>query len=307
MKPGEHPPEDLRRLQRWFQAVVTHPAGVSEGLESPEARALLPIAPEQVDSVVTSSRAMSPAERMSVYANAYYARLLECLGDVYPMMKRALGDETFEAFAYDYLQHFPSTTYTLNDLGKSFPDYLEQSRPSEEDAAIDASEDLDGSWPDFLIDLARLEWGIYDVFDGEGVEGQSLLQTSNLSEIPESRWEDLQFRFVPCFRLLATRFPVNDYFTLLRNSEPEEEVPFPEPVDSFIALTRRDYVVRRYSVSELEFHLLQSLHQGASLGEAIERLTSSREVQMDSLAKSLQLWFRNWTGEGFFHSVHLRS
>src|SRR2546430_5950007 len=30
-------------------------------------------------------------------------------------------------------------------------------------------------WPDFLIDLVQLEWAIYDVFDGVGVEGQALL------------------------------------------------------------------------------------------------------------------------------------
>ena len=101
MKTPGVPPEDVDRLQRWFQAVVTNPDGVNAGADSAEAQRLIQLAPGQLEKVVTRSRALSAAERLAIYANAYHTRLLECLGEVYPMLKRGLGEEAFEGAAVD--------------------------------------------------------------------------------------------------------------------------------------------------------------------------------------------------------------
>src|SRR6266404_5991762 len=190
------PPEEVSRVQRWFQAVVTHPDGVEAGAASEEAQRLSGLPPGQLEKVITRSRALSAAERLAIYANAYHTRLLECLGEVYPMLKRALGEEAFEGFAFGYLQEFPSRSYTLNELGRHFPSYLQETRPpsdhSSPEAAPTDSENgqpaLVQDWPDFLIDLARLEWAIYEVFDGPGLEGQPLLTTDQLLGISPARW-----------------------------------------------------------------------------------------------------------------------
>jgi hypothetical protein len=311
MNPSGVPPEEVSRVQRWFQAVVTHPDGVEAGADSVEAQRLIKLPPGELERVITRSRSLSAAERLAIYANAYHTRLLECLGEVYPMLKRALGEEAFNGFAFGYLQDYPSRSYTLNELGRHFPQYLQETRPAgheiasesvQEDSA-DGETALDETWPDFLIDLTRLEWAIYDVFDGPGVEGQPLLQFDQLSGISRERWSEVRLQVVPCLQLLATRFPINDYYTRLRKAEHDETVTIPSPCESFVCLTRRQFVVRRYNLSRTEFELLQAIKNGATLGKAVEHAASTADAELEQLAANLSLWFRNWTAEGFFHSV----
>ena len=304
---------EVNRVQRWFQAVVTHPDGVEAGADSDEAQHLIHLPPGQLEKVITRSRALSAAERLAIYANAYHTRLLECLGEVYPMLKRTLGEEAFDGFAFGYLQEYPSRSYTLNELGRHFPRYLEETRPTA-DSAEPQSGPTDSAnnklalvedWPDFLIDLVQLEWAIYDVFDGVGVEGRALLRADQLSGIPPERWPQVQLEPVPCLQLLATRFPVNDYYTALRKANDDEAIAVPSSCESFVALTRRQFIVRRYNLSRTEFELLQAIKNGQSLGQAVEHAASVTDDDMDKLAANLKLWFRNWTAEGFFQSVRL--
>ena len=297
--------DDLNRLQRWFQSVVTHPDGVQTGAASEEAQRLINLSPGEIEKVITRSRSMSAAERLAVYANAYHTRLLECLGEVYPMLKRTLGDEAFDGLAFGFLQQYPSRSPTLNDLGRDFARHLQDTRPSADSTetdAVDYEVMLTPEWPDFIIDLAKLEWGIYEVFDGPGVEGRPLLQTDELLGISPEHWPHAQLQLVPCAQLLATRFPVNDYYTRLRKTEEEETCPIPLPSENFVALNRRQFIVRRYNLSRIEFELLGALKEGKTIEQSIEGAASVDE-DMETLATNLNLWFRNWTAEGFFQSI----
>jgi Putative DNA-binding domain len=296
---------EINRLQRWFQSVITHPDGAWAGLNGEEAQRLIQLPPGELEQVITRSRALSAAERLAIYAHAYHTRLLECLGEVFPMLKCSLGEDVFNGFAFGYLQDYPSRSYTLNELGRHFARYLEETRPAPDggDPMMESST-LAGDWPDLLIDLARLEWAIYEVFDGPGVEGQPLLEADQLLELSTEQWPDIRLEPVPCLHLLATRFPVNDYYTALRLAKDGETVPLPASRHSFVALSRREFVVRRYNLSWPEFELLGALKEGQSIGQAIERVVETAEDKdINRLTGDLRLWFRTWTAEGFFQSV----
>src|SRR5262245_9550410 len=124
MTTPNHPCRDLGQVQRWMQAAIMHPGGVDEGIVSAEARGHIDVGPDQAEIVLTRSRALTALERLAVYGHAYYARLLECLREEFPVLKHALGEEVFAAFAFGYLQHYPSRSYTLFQLGSNFPRYL---------------------------------------------------------------------------------------------------------------------------------------------------------------------------------------
>jgi hypothetical protein len=290
-------PRSLDVVQRWFQAVVTHPAGVQKGAVSPEAQELIRLNRGELEAVVRRSRNLTAAERLSIYANAYYARLLECLGACFPVLQRALGDDLFESFAFEYLQRYPSRSYTLDRLGESFPRFLEETRPDRETGEGGVA------WPDFLIDLATLEWTIAKVFDGPGVEGQPLLTPETLQAIPAERFAESRLVPVVCLRLLAFRYPVNTYYTAARHAEEGEEVPIPEPGEEHTALLRRDFIVRRYPLTGPQHALLQALQAGATIGDAIVAAAAASDLDDDALGAELQEWFRFWSVEGFFESV----
>jgi len=292
-------PRSLDVVQRWFQAVVTHPSGVEGGVRSEEAQTLIRLDRGELAAAVRRSRNLTAGERLSIYANAYYARLLECLGACFPVLKRALGDDVFDSFAFEYLQRYPSRSYTLDRLGENFARFLDETRPEREEGGEPSGVD----WPDFLIDLATLEWTIAKVFDGPGVEGQSLLAPEALQAFPPERFAEVRLTTVVCLRLLSFRYPVNAYFTAARQAAEGEEVPIPEPAAERVAILRRDFVVRRYPLTPPQHALLQAIQGGSTVREAIAAAAAASDLDDDALAAGLRSWFRFWSAEGFFQSV----
>ena len=113
------------------------------------------------DDLILPSRQQSSEQRLEIYSHAYYARLAECLCEMFPVLVATLGRDEFLPFANCYLDRFPPSSYTLNDLADHFPDYLAETRPA--DVPLP-------DWPEFLIELAQLELTIEQVFDGPGTE-----------------------------------------------------------------------------------------------------------------------------------------
>jgi hypothetical protein len=280
-----------------MQATIMHPVGVAEGMASAEARRHLDVGPDEAETVVTRSRALTALERLAIYGYAYSARLLECLREEFPVLMHALGQEIFDAFAVEYLEHYPSRSYTLFDLGINFPRFLAETRPDREEERGAAA-----NWPDFLIDLATLELTFNQVFDGPGVEGEPLLDTDQLRALAPERLLEARLVGVPCLRLLALRYPVHQYFTAVRRHEDPDP---PEPAETWLAVTRRRYVVRHYELSRPAYELLHALLAGASVGQAIHRAVETAGPDLDRLPDNLWTWFHDWAAEGFFRALEL--
>lgn len=278
------------QLQRWLQAVVTDPLGVAHGASSEAARRHVEVDAGEMEQVVTRSRHLTAEERLEIYANSYYLRLLDCLEHEFPMVQKTLGEELFRGFAMSYLQRFPSHSYTLHRLGEDLAAFLAEARPQRED------------WSDFLIDLVRLEWAIGEVFDGPGVEGQPLLLAEDLARASPSDWPRARLRTVVCLRLLAFDYPASAFYTRVRRGEAPA---IPPPASSFLALTRRDYVVRRYPLDRAQYGLLAVLRNGGTVADAIAAAREASGASDDRLEASLRSWFEAWAREGFFAAIEV--
>ncbi len=326
MSPGSAPPQPpLDVVQQWFQAVVTHPGGVAAGAESPAAQGLVRLDRGALEQLVRRSRRLTAEERLGIYANAYYARLLECLRDGFPVLAGVLGAAAFDSFAFDYLQRYPSRSYTLDRLAESFPRFLEETRPDRDPSGAPASSTTTGtqptavpagepagdgappSWPDFLIDLATLELAIARVFDGPGAEGEPLLAPADLLGLRAGGgFAATRLVPVPCLRLLRFRYPVNAFYTVARQALAAAEPrlgDFPDPAPEHVALGRTDFVVRRYSLAPFEAAVLAELIGGKAVGEAIAAAAAGSELSDDELAAQLDTAFRRWTAAGFFRAA----
>jgi hypothetical protein len=239
---------DLAATQRWMQDVITdpHAAGPADGALAPEA-------------VVRGTRGLGARERLALYGRTYQRRLAGCLRDGYPGLRHALGDELFDDFALEYVGAKPSRSYTLASLGADWPEHLEATRPDRDLAAHERER-----WPDFLIDLARLERTFSEVYDGDGVEGERLPAAADLPSAADfdARGSDAIVTQVACLRLLRSRFPVSAYLVAVRRGE---DPPLPAPAPSFVAVSRRDYVVTITILDGAAHALLSQLAAGTAL------------------------------------------
>lgn len=291
------PTRKLDTLQRWMQSVITHPLGIEAGIDSAEAQAEIVTNVDEIEDVVARSKSLGSVDRLAVYGNAYYSRLIDCMRELFPATAYAVGEEAFDGFVFEYLQHHPPQSYTLEHLADQFVSFLEVTRPDEDEEDASAA-----TWADLIIDLARLEWTIDKVFDGPGVEDQSPLSQEQLQAIPPEAWPQAALTVAPCLRLLSFRYAVNDFYTAFRqDNEPE----LPDAIATFVAISRRDYIVRRFELSQPQHALLSEIVAGASVENAIAAAASffaggGEEAQ---LAEGLRRWFREWTAEGFFTDV----
>ena len=269
---------ELTRLQRWMQEVAVHPGTVEEAIESESAIREIPS--ERLSEVVLPSHSMTSAERVGVYHGMYLMRMEEALETDYPVIRYHVGDHQFSHLVREYVDRYPSTSYTLNRLGDHLPQFF-----------LDEHQ-----WPqaDFLHDLARLELAMTEVFDEEE---SPVLGTEELEAIPPDAWEETQLRPISAFRLLAFKHAVVPNLVAYHEDRPS---PSLRRRATWVALYRRDYSVLRLELSRAEYDLLSAIVDGAPLGEALTTAAASKSPRQQ--AKVFR-WFRTWISEGLFTAI----
>jgi hypothetical protein len=207
----------------------------------------------------------------------------EALESDYPALQHFLGHQGFRGLVAGYVQVHPSRSYTLNRLGDHLPDYVKTAPglPRRE----------------FCHDLARLELLVTQVFDGP--ETKSLTQEA-IAKVPAEAWERARLTPVTAFRLGAFRYPVNAY--LESTQQDDHDHPKPRLKDTWVAIFRREFRVRRVDLTRPAFELLSDIAAGTTLGEAIGaalRRRGKRGPGEDELFR----WFRDWVALGMFSTV----
>lgn len=286
----------LDQLQRWMQSVITDPAGIEAGTSSDSARNALDVEIDELGDIIYRSKRLSSADRLRVYGNAYFARLLECLRAEFPSMVKVLGEEAFDGLAFGYLLEHPSRSYTLSRLAAELPNHLAKTRPPREDGEGANAPDF----ADFLIDLAVLERTYSEVFDGPGPEQTPPLKPSDLEGLSVEQFASSRLVLHECVRLLSLRFPVHEYATAIRHGE---EADFPNSRPTYLVITRRDYVVRRFEVLPIQFVLLEVLQRGSSVGEALLTIQPLNEADLSQLAIDIRSWFLDWSAAPLFQRL----
>ena len=283
---------ELIRTQRWMQAVITHPAGIRAGVASESARQNIDVTLGDVERIISRSQALTGAERLMIYSESFHARLLECFRTEFPCLLHALGNDLFSHFVIEYLQHYPPRSYTLHNLAKNFPRFLEETRPG-----AGASPGEREVWPDFIIDLATLERAFIETYDGPGVEGQAIMNAGQALSISSDRLHQVRLVAVPCLRLSAFRYPVLTYFNAVR----EKKGPvLPAPSNTFLAINRMNYMVRFVELSSIQYSLLRGLVAGLPISRALTRAADDDGHDPELLASKLRTWLRDWLQSGFF-------
>jgi hypothetical protein len=258
----------LRRLQEQLRAAI---AGAGPLALDPS-------------SVLRSTGKLSAAERLDFYRRSHRQRLLEAMRASYPGLAHMLGRELFDDLASEYLHERPPRSYTLQRLGEGLPAYLEASRPDAEGPRE--------TWPDLMIDLARLEWTFAEVYDAAGLEGEATPTAAGLPSRPDTGWLAATAEPSPCLRLVRSSFAAGPYLAAVRRGE---EPPLPVPAESFLALSRRNYGVRLTPLDAPQYRLLGALCHGAPIEQA------AAAAEMAPLAAWQAV--RRWSEESCFRSL----
>lgn len=269
-------PESLIELQASFGASIRTPFQFIDGTDRVEVRV------DRFDEVVLAqmlpSKHLSGIERLAVYNQQYWFRLLSVMQEEFPLLEREMGVGEFNRMITTYLDRFPSTSPTLRDLSNKFLRFLEDSPYGTRRR----------------IEIATLERCYIEVFDARA---EPLLEiTPENQHTLASRPLALQ----PHVRLFEESWALVEGRRAARRSPELEHIdPRVKPGTWLIYRGPRSTMTK--PLDPTQWSLLTSIAGGATLADACERVASSLdEDDLMHLGANIQAWFSEWMTAGIF-------
>jgi hypothetical protein len=285
-----HKTHTLDRMEKWLLEIIRHPHAIPVALNDPQCQEYQPAGFEKLEDVIEPSKYLSAEDRLGIYADMYFWRLIDILAETYEVLSKSIGEDLFFRLAKIYLIQHPSRSYTLCELGAQLEDFV---RTYDEEALPSR---------DFLAELARLEWAISEVFSAKRSQA---LDVEQLVKIPNEEWSEAHFDVVEAFQLHSFEYPTNIYWQQFQNNEEKPEIPARRP--TWVAVVRRDYMVWRYDINQEQYTLLKAFSEGKTLNESLMACASLPNVNFGTLTKSLTAWFQEWTADGFFARIRTKN
>ncbi|HKA55140.1 MAG TPA: DNA-binding domain-containing protein [Candidatus Binatia bacterium] len=258
----------LRELQADFlRAIARTPGGENAGF-----------APRLVQMVEGRGK-LGPEQRINIYAQMYYARLLEVLREDFPRVAAVVGCERFTAVVRAYLARHPSTHPSLRHLGRHFAEFL-TTRPEI------------ATFP-FLGDLARLEWARVEVFDAPDAEP---LRLAHLQALSADEWPDLRFHLIPAFQVMHSNWPVHEIWAAAAEGTPNAT----RRGDTAVRVWRDGFAVYHAGMDAIEQAALAGVRAGESFAAVCAALTSV--VPAEEAASVMGSLLLRWIEDGILRA-----
>ena len=283
---------NLAQFQRAVFEVTRQPLTPAEGMRPrlPDGRSARKIA----TTLVKPNDRLTSLERLQIYNQQYWFRILASLDEDFPGLRRLIGGRRFDKLAVAYLNACPSQSFTLRDLGARLEMWLR------------AHPEFVAGVERLALDMVRLEWAQIEAFDG--------------GELPRFTPDDLsklsgrtRFHLQPHLRLLELSYPVDDLLIRARESEPTttmtsnavlefhgksrpRRVPLPKPQRIFLVVYRLAGSVYFKRLTRPAFALVRALGEGKSIARAIETAwRPGAALHTDQVRE----WFENWAALGW--------
>ncbi len=216
-----------------------------------------------------SDQKLEAVERLKIYRNNVILSLRDAVGDTFPVVKRLIGDDCFNAAAVSFVRQNPPEHPSLLFYGETFIEFI---------ATYPACVELT-----FLSDVALLEWNYIRAFHAENV---TLLENSTLDNIAPESLGNVVFSLHPSVNFMQSQWPVDDIW----EENLKEEVATIEldtDAQCNLLIYRKDYQVEVINLAYECFNLLTALSQGKTIVEAWEYAVELQlKAELEPLAET---------------------
>jgi len=249
-------------------------------------------------SFIKPNDRLTSFERLELYNQQYWWRVLASLRDDFPGLRAVLGDNRFEAMCKAYLTDCPSISFTMRNVGARLEAWL-QKHPK-----------WAGTKQDLALDMVRLEWADIDAFDAKGEEA---LRAEDIAGNDLLR---MRLGLQPYIHLLELRYPVDNLLldvrretdkgfasNAVRDQRKRKRVAAIAKLKAeqiFLAVHRVDNSLYFRRLEREEFLLLRAIAAGKSVGEALRSVFRGSAIPGAERPACVRRWFHNWAALGWF-------
>lgn len=261
-------------LQSWLKTVIVSPGFLDEKLN--RARRIYSL---QAEDLITAHPQATMHRRLNVYTSGYLARLLECMNADYEVLRKFTGDEVFESFAKAYLLYHPSQSFTLYDLGNAFPDFLDKTIPKA--TTVNTADDFMG----IPIALARLERARQEAMRAMGTENDEISKIE--ISIDDVLFKAITTKLPACLTLLKLAYPMKDFYDAV---DADRLYELPQPMDTYMAISRKNYRVTITELSHTQFVLLKNCKIQGGFYKAVSETAIVCGVKLADILADCCIW-----------------
>lgn len=281
-------PLALKREQQWFGSIIGRPIDedsrmnpISPSGESMEEEAALHIAP---------SPTLRPAQRIQIYNQQYWWRLLNTLHESFPLLTRLFGYYEFNrSIGFPYLVKYPPRHWSLSLLGDRLHQWCMEEYHAEDKHLV--------------LEAIAIDWAFSDSFTAESFPPLSVEQLA--IQNGDSAIFEKTLYIQPFINLFEYAYDLFKYRIDFLKELPEHWLnhDFPELDRSqvfYYALYRNSKQdISWKKISKAEYHLLKFFKNGASLEKACEWLEDQDSEINEAASVHLQEWFQEWACRGW--------
>lgn len=270
-------PQELKDTQEWFASIITRPIDDDSLMN--------PISPTgnsmsvEAQKYIVPSPTLKPDERIQIYNQQYWWRLLSTLHDNFPLTTRLFGYHDFNnIIGFPYLQKYNPNHWSLNHLGHLLPQWVREEYHEKDQILV--KEAIDSDW-------AYVKGFFAGDYPFELTDEQELLNHTLYLQ--------------PHLSLCAFSHNLLPFRDMMTEKEPEhwEETDFP-PLQSdkdyfFVIYRNHHYNIAWFEIDKPQYLVLSLFKNGTSISEACKWLEQQDRDIHEAANKNLHFWFQEWT------------
>ena len=280
----------LADLQRAMAHAIMRPLTPDEGMQRGNA--------EVAASIIKPNDRLDSFERLQIYNQQYWWRLLGNFGEDFYGLCAVIGQRKFDRLAVAYLESCPSMSWSLRNLGEKLESFIaahpEYVTPHEK----------------LALEMVRVEWARIIAFDEEE---RPQIDPARIAKIAPDK---LKIGVQPYVSLIEMWHPIDDLLGKLKETKIETGsvsnavaatrsrrrkriLARPRKVPLHLAVHRHELAVYYKRLDPAAYRLLVALRDGETLDAACaQALEGAQELPEQSAAK-VQAWFANWMRLGW--------
>ncbi len=187
-------------------------------------------------------------KRFDVYRNNVAVSLTEALRAAFPVIRKLVGDEFFDAMAGAYLRKHPPSTPLMMYYGAEMPAFLRRFGPVKHLG--------------YLPDIAKVELAVRASYHAPD---STPIQADALQAFPPEQMISLKLTLAPTVRIVQSRWPIFGVW----DKNMRDDAPQPQNAAQHVLVTRPGFDPMVDPLTPDQSRFLQGLGAGKSLGLAL--------------------------------------
>lgn len=264
--------EKLLNLQKTFASIIRKPLTDNHIMQEDF----------RTDEMIAPNESFSAHQRLQFYSRQYWWRIQGAFDEDFLSVKKLAGDKRYLELRNEYLKNYPSTSYTLRNLGSRFPEFLK---------SIDT----------LYYDAACFDWARIESFDSASKASLTV------NDFEDSGFSSKTLVLQPYVKLLSLSYPIQKIkkdinkklreqsSNVLSGEDGVEETKKHElnKEETFLAIHRLDSRIYSKELNSAQYAILSAFKEGLSL-DGLQEFVDANNIEFDLQDFFKELMALNW-------------